>query len=64
MVLPGVTIGSGTIIAAGSVVTKDIPSGVIAAGNPCRILREITEDDRETWEAQHLEYQISREQDH
>ena len=64
VVLPGVTIGSGTIIAAGSVVTKDIPSGVIAAGNPCRILREITEADRETWEARHLEYQVSREQDH
>lgn len=42
----GVTIGRGSIIGAGSVVTKDIPSGVIAVGNPCRIMREITEDDR------------------
>ena len=36
----------GTIIGAGSVVTKDIPSGVIAAGNPCRVLRRVTEEDR------------------
>lgn len=46
VILPGVTIGSDTVIAAGSVVTKDIPSGVVAAGNPCRVLREITEADR------------------
>lgn len=45
-ILPGVTIGSNTIIGAGSVVTKDIPSHVIALGNPCRVLRPITEDDR------------------
>lgn len=41
----GVTIGSGSVIGAGSVVTRDIPSNVIAAGNPCRVIREITEDD-------------------
>ena len=41
----GVTIGKGTVIGAGSVVTKDIPSGVFAAGNPCRVIRKITEDD-------------------
>lgn len=45
-VLQGVTIGDNTIIGAGSVVNKDIPSGVIAAGNPCRIIREITESDK------------------
>lgn len=45
-VLPGVTIGDDTVIGSGSVVTKDIPSGVIAAGNPCRVIREITEEDR------------------
>lgn len=45
-VLPGVTIGSDTIIGAGSVVNKDIPSGVIAAGNPCRVIRRITEADK------------------
>ena len=45
-ILPGVHIGDGSIIGAGSVVTKDIPSGVIAAGNPCRVLREITDADR------------------
>ena len=41
----GVTIGSGTVIGAGSVVTHDIPAGVLAAGVPCRVIREITEED-------------------
>jgi maltose O-acetyltransferase len=43
IILPGVRIGSRTIIGAGSVVTRDIPDGVFAAGNPCRVIREITE---------------------
>lgn len=41
----GVTIGEGSIIGAGSVVNKDIPEGVIAVGNPCRVLRKITDKD-------------------
>jgi maltose O-acetyltransferase len=41
IVLPGVTIGHASVIGAGSVVTKDIPAGVIAVGNPCRVLREL-----------------------
>ncbi len=45
-VLPGVTIGNNVVIGAGSVVTKDIPDNVIAAGNPCRVIREITEEDK------------------
>ena len=45
-VLPGVTIGSNTIIGAGSVVNRDIPDGVIAAGNPCKVIRKITEEDK------------------
>lgn len=45
IVLPGVTIGDNTVIGAGSVVTKDIPSGVVAVGNPCKVLREISEHD-------------------
>ena len=44
-ILPGVTIGDNSVIGAGSVVTKDIPSGVLAAGNPCRVIRPITEAD-------------------
>lgn len=43
IVCPGVTIGSGSVIGAGSVVTRDIPAGVLAVGNPCRVVREITE---------------------
>lgn len=49
-VCPGVTIGDGTVIGAGSVVTKDIPENVIAVGNPCRVLRPITEEDRKYWQ--------------
>lgn len=45
-ILQGVTIGDDSIIGAGSVVTKDIPAGVIAAGNPCRVIRAITEKDK------------------
>ena len=55
------TIGQNSIIAAGSVVTKDIPPNVIAAGNPCRVLRPITDEDREKWEAQRREYLQSQE---
>lgn len=43
---PGVTIGNGTVIGSGSVVTKDIPDNVLAAGNPCRVIRAITEEDK------------------
>lgn len=46
IILPGVNIGSNTVIGAGAVVTKDIPDGVVAAGNPCRIIKEITEEDK------------------
>lgn len=46
-IMPGVTIGNNVVIGAGSVVTKDIPDNVIAAGNPCKIIRVITEEDRD-----------------
>ena len=46
VILPGVHIGSNTVIGAGSVVTKDIPDWVVAAGNPCRVIKKITEDDK------------------
>ena len=45
-ILPGVHIGSNTVIGAGSVVTKDIPDWVVAAGNPCRVVKQITEEDK------------------
>lgn len=47
IVLPGVSIGDNSVIGAGSVVTKDIPANVVAVGNPCRVLREIGEYDRQ-----------------
>lgn len=59
-VLPGVTIGAGTVVAAGSVVTKDLPAGVIAAGNPCRVLREITDADRQLWEARRAAWEAEQ----
>ena len=45
LIMPGVTIGDDVVIGAGSVVTKDIPSGVVAVGNPCKVLREVSERD-------------------
>lgn len=47
LVMPGITIGDNCVIGAGSVVTKDIPANCIAVGNPCKVLREIGERDRE-----------------
>ncbi len=49
VVLPGVTIGNEVVIGAGSVVNKNIPSGVIAAGNPCKVIRQITENDKKKY---------------
>lgn len=46
VICPGVHIGDNVVIGAGSVVTKDIPDWTVAAGNPCRVIRKITEDDR------------------
>lgn len=46
VVLPGITIGDNVVVGAGSIVTKDLPSNVVAVGNPCRVLREIGEHDR------------------
>lgn len=47
VILPGVTIGENSVIGAGSIVTKDIPANVVAVGNPCRVLREISDRDKE-----------------
>ncbi|MDU4326324.1 MAG: DapH/DapD/GlmU-related protein, partial [Clostridium celatum] len=46
VITPGVNIGDNVVIGAGSVVTRDIPANVVAAGNPCRVIKEITEADR------------------
>lgn len=47
VIVPGVTIGDNSVIGAGSVVTRNIPAGVVAVGNPCRVLREISDHDRQ-----------------
>ncbi|MDD3279792.1 MAG: sugar O-acetyltransferase [Lachnospiraceae bacterium] len=47
IIMPGITIGDHVVIGAGSVVTKDLPSNVVAVGNPCHILREVNEHDKE-----------------
>ena len=60
VVNPGVTIGEGSVIGSGSVVTKDIPANVIAAGNPCRVIREITEADKTYWETKRDQYLIKK----
>lgn len=53
---PGVNIGNNTVIGSGSVVTKNIPSNVVAAGNPCKVIREITKEDENYWKEQYKEY--------
>ena len=52
IILPNVTIGDDTVVGAGSIVTHDIPSGVVAVGNPCRVLREITDMDKVGYKSQ------------
>ena len=53
-VMPGVTIGENSVIGANSVVTKDIPANVVAVGNPCRVLRQITDEDRKFYDHRKL----------
>lgn len=61
IVLPGVTIGNDTVIGAGSVVTRDIPAGVVAIGSPCRVLRKICERDYEYyWRDRKIGFPVSR----
>lgn len=53
---PGVHIGDNTIIGSGSVVVKDIPDNVVAVGNPCRVVRVLTDDDRKYWQDLFAQY--------
>ena len=57
VILPGVNIGNNVVIGAGSVVTKDIPDWSLAVGNPCRVIRKITEDDRKFY-YKNLEFDV------
>ncbi|MFD1421576.1 sugar O-acetyltransferase [Lactiplantibacillus songbeiensis] len=56
VVNPGVTIGNNVVIGSGSIVTKDIPDNVVAVGNPCHVLRPITEEDQIIWQRQKAAY--------
>lgn len=59
VILPGVTIGDRSVIGAGSVVTKDVPSDVIAVGNPCKVLRKIDQTDKEYFKKNHkIDYEF------
>lgn len=63
VVNPGVTIGARSVIASGSVVTKDIPCDVVAGGVPCKVIRKITENDRVEWQKEkdeYLAYQLTK----
>ncbi|SDQ25389.1 sugar O-acetyltransferase [Carnobacterium viridans] len=64
VVNPGVTIGDNVIIGSGSVVTKNVPSNTIAVGNPCRVIRDITQEDKDFWEDKQAAYwsEIANEQ--
>jgi maltose O-acetyltransferase len=62
VICPGVTIGSNVVIGAGSVVTKDIPDGCVAVGNPCHVLRPITDQDEKYWHQQAEEYFAAQRQ--
>ena len=55
---PGVKIGNNVVIGSGSVVTKNIPDGVVAVGNPCKVIRKITIEDKEYWEKEYKKYQM------
>lgn len=61
---PGVTIGDNVIIGSGSVVTKSIPANTVAVGNPCRVIRDITQEDKDFWEEKQAAYwsEIASEQ--
>lgn len=56
IVNPGVMIGDNCVIGSGSVVTKDIPANSVAVGNPCRVIRSITQEDKDYWEEQARRY--------
>ena len=60
VVNPGVSIGDNTIIGSGSVVTKDIPSNVVAAGVPCKVIRQITKDDKAYWHKLKEDYYVTQ----
>lgn len=60
MLNPGVTIGDNVAIGLGSVVTKNIPSGVVAARNPCKVILPITEKDYVYWKEQEAQYKKNK----
>ena len=61
-ILPGVTIGKNAIVAAGAVVTKDVPANTIVGGNPAKVIRKIDENDQQFWTEKQRQYQIAKKQ--
>lgn len=61
VILPEVRIGDNVVIGAGSVVTKDIPSNVVAVGNPCKVLRKINDNDKKIWLEKAKEYKENKQ---
>lgn len=59
-ILPGVTVGENSIVAAGAVVTKDVPNNTIVGGNPARVIRKIGEKDKEKWEKAMHDYHTAK----
>ena len=61
-ILPGLTIGKNAIVAAGAVVTKDVPANTIVGGNPAKVIRKIDENDQQFWTEKQRQYQIAKKQ--
>lgn len=61
VILPGITIGNNSVVGAGSVVTKDVPEDVVVAGNPAKVIKNITEQEKEKWRMMRDNYYSKRE---
>lgn len=62
VLLPGITVGNNSIIAAGAVVTKDVPDHTIVGGNPAKVIRKVNQADKEKWQKQMKKYHLRKEE--
>lgn len=62
VLLPGITVGNNSIIAAGAVVTKDVPDHAIVGGNPAKVIRKVNQADKEKWQKQMKKYHLRKEE--